>query len=353
MKGEPHIAIQSKTRYKRIIDFALTLSENPMARSVPDWEGRLGRRLRLRDLHILATVVKWGSMAQAAKHLSMSQPAVSDAIAQLEDALRVRLLDRSPRGVGPTIYADALLKRGLVVFDELKQGIRDIECLADPNAGEIRVGSPEFITAGLLPAIIDRLSRARPGIIIHTVDALAGMMEFRELRERNVDLMLVRIPRPLMNRDPDVDVEVLFEERFFVVAGGRSPWAARRNLTLAELINERWILQSANMIRPLIEQAFGAHGLEVPRAKVSSLSVHVRNHLLATGRYLTILPGSVLRFNAKHWSLKALPIDLGIKPVPTAIVTLKNRTLSPVVQIFIEEARAIAKSLLAGGGRNR
>jgi DNA-binding transcriptional LysR family regulator len=73
--------------------------------------------------------------------------------------------------------------------------------------------------------------------------------------------------------------------------------------------------------------------------------MHVRNHLVATGRYLTILPITAFQFNAKPWSLKALPIDLGIKPVPTAIVTLKNRTLSPVVQVFIEHARAIAKSL--------
>src|ERR1700752_244212 len=100
-----------------------------MATAPKDWENRIGRHLRLRDLHILSAVVQWGSMAKAATHLSMTQPAVSDAIANLEDTIGVRLLDRSPRGVEPTIYANALLKRGLVVFDELRQGIRDIEFL--------------------------------------------------------------------------------------------------------------------------------------------------------------------------------------------------------------------------------
>ena len=109
-----------------------------MAKAILNWESRIGRRLKLRDLHILFTVVQWGSMAKGATHLGMSQPAVSEAIASLEDALRVRLLDRSPRGIEPTIYADALLKRGHIVFDELKQGIRDIEFLADPTAGELR-----------------------------------------------------------------------------------------------------------------------------------------------------------------------------------------------------------------------
>jgi DNA-binding transcriptional LysR family regulator len=326
------------------IELTLTLSENPMTRNVLDWGGRLGQRLRLRDLHILSTVVQWGSMAQAAKHLAMSQPAVSEAIAQLEDALCVRLLDRSPQGVEPTIYANALLKRGLAVFDELKQGIRDIEFLRDPGVGEVRVGCSEFMAAGLLPAIIDRFSSRYPEVVIHVVDALAGMQEFRELRQRNVDLMLARVPEPVV--DKDVEVDVLFEERFFVVADVRSPWARRRNITLAELINERWILQPTQVTRSLFVEAFRAQGLEVPREKVSTVSVHVRTHLVATGRYLIILPGSALRFNAKRWSLKALPVDLRVKPMPTAILTLKNRTLSSVVQVFIEHAREIAKSIM-------
>jgi DNA-binding transcriptional LysR family regulator len=90
-----------------------------MARATWDWEARIGRRVRLRDLHILSAVVRWGSMAKAASHLSMSQSSVSEAIASLEDALRVQLLDRNPHGIEPTIYANALLKRGHAVFDEL------------------------------------------------------------------------------------------------------------------------------------------------------------------------------------------------------------------------------------------
>ena len=95
----------------------------------------------------------------------------------------------------------------------------------------------------------------------------------------------------------------------------------------------------------LIKEAFEAHGLEVPSESVSAASILLRNHLLATGRFLTMLPDSVLRYNAKQWSLKALPIDLRIKPWPIAILTLKNRTLGPVVQLFIEHLRAVAKSI--------
>ena len=108
-----------------------------------DWESQIGRRLRFRDLHVLSTVVQCGSMAKAAAQLGVSQPTVSEVIADLEHTLGVRLVDRSPQGIDPTIYATALLKRSRVAFDELKQGIRDIEYLSDPTIGELRIGCPE------------------------------------------------------------------------------------------------------------------------------------------------------------------------------------------------------------------
>src|SRR5262249_58923016 len=138
---------------------AVTLSGIPMAKATWDWESRLGHHVKLRDLHILTVVVRWKGMARAAPHLAMSQAAVSEAIANLERALGVRLLDRSPHGVAPTVYADALLKRGHVVFDELRQGIKDIEFLADPTAGGVGRACAGMPAAGLLPA---RLHPPRP-----------------------------------------------------------------------------------------------------------------------------------------------------------------------------------------------
>src|SRR5678815_676289 len=112
-----------------------------MIGSAQQWDSRIGRRLKLRDLQVLAAVVHWGSMAKAASHLAMSQPAVSESVANLEKALRVHLLDRSPRGIEPTVYAHALLKRAQVVFDELKQALDELEFLANPTDGEVRVAA--------------------------------------------------------------------------------------------------------------------------------------------------------------------------------------------------------------------
>jgi DNA-binding transcriptional LysR family regulator len=312
-----------------------------MANPLQTWESRIGRRLKLRDLHILSVVVQWGSMAKAASQLAMSQPAVSESIASLEATLRVRLLDRSARGVEPTLYAHALLERGHVVFDELMQGVRDIEFLANPKIGEIRVASGDTSAAGLLAPVIDRLSRRYPDIVVRVAQASAETLEFPELRERTVDVALARISKSFVQKD--LDVEFLFDDPSRVAVGTSSPWARRRKVALAELVDERWTLTSDQVIRGLIAEAFKAHGLKAPQEKVSASSMLLRNRLLATGRYVTVLPDSVLRSNAKQWSLKALPVELGMKPMAVAIITLKNRTVSPVVKLFIEQVRMAAK----------
>jgi DNA-binding transcriptional LysR family regulator len=309
-----------------------------------EWESRLGRRLRVRDLYILSTVVKCGGMAKAARELAMTQPAVSDAIANLELLLRVRLLDRSSRGIEPTHYADALLKRASTVFDELKQGVREIELLADPSSGNVRVGCAESFMAGLLPAIIEKLAQRYPKITVHADYAQHATAEFRELRERNVDLVIGRISEPFPH--DDLTTEPLYEERYYVVVGAQTPWARSRKVSLGDLTNEQWIhMPPNNIISDLISAAFAKQSVPVPQERVASLSMHLRTQLVANAGFITIMPNSMFQFNAKRWGLKALPIDLGIRGRNVSIVTLKHRTLNSVVQVFIEHARLASRQL--------
>src|SRR5437868_12188654 len=135
---------------------------------------RIGRRLKLRDLRILMTVVECGTMGKAAERLAISQPVVSKAIADIEHALGVRLLDRSQRGVEPTPYGRALNKRGIAIFDEMRQGIEEIELLSDPTAGEVRIGATDPINAAIVAPVIDRLSRQHPRMTFYGVSGLPG-----------------------------------------------------------------------------------------------------------------------------------------------------------------------------------
>jgi DNA-binding transcriptional LysR family regulator len=308
-----------------------------------DWVDRIGRRVKLRDLHVLLAVTQWGSMAKAARHLATSQPVLSKTIAELEHALGVRLLDRGPHGVAPTIYGRALISRGLAIFHELREGIKEIEFLADPAAGELRVGCPETMSAGLLPAIMERLAQRSPRVVVHVVQSNTVTQEFRELRERNVDLMLGRISGEL---DDDLAGEVLYRDRMFVAASAASPWARRRKLALADLAGEPWVnAPPDSIVGSYLSDVFAAQGLPPPNISIVSFSMYLRNTLLASGRYVALLPGSVLRFSAERFALRALPIRLPPANAPIAIVTLKHRTLSPVARLFVECAREVAKPI--------
>ena len=306
------------------------------------WDERIGRRLKLRDLHILNEVSRSGSMAKAAARLAISQPAVSKAIADIERTVGLRLFDRTPVGVEPTVYGVALARRAAAIFDELKQAVDELGFLADPGAGELRIGSSESMAAGFLSAVIDRFSSQYPRIVINAGQIVAARLEFRELRERSVDLLIGRIPTPLS--DEDLHAEVFFEDRIHIVAGQQSRWARRQRIALAELIGEPWALPSPDSLPgSIIAAAFSVCGLNVPRATVVTSSIHLLGAgLPATGRFLTVLPASVLRFGAKRPGLKILPIELPIAPQPVGVIWLKNRMLNPVAQLFIDLARELA-----------
>jgi DNA-binding transcriptional LysR family regulator len=304
---------------------------------------RIGRRLKLHDLHVLMAVVQAGSMNKAANLLNTTQPAVSKSIAELERGLGVRLLDRNAHGVEPTACGRALLDGGATVFDELRQTVKSIAFLADPEAGDVRIGSNPSLASSFVSAVIDRLSRRLPRIVFHLATGGNDVLR-RELNERTVDLLIARRFAPISGGQ--LSVESLYEDRYVVVAGVQNRWARRRVIGLAELTSELWTLPPPQSVTGSIAtETFRAVGLDHPRVTVVAISPEARISLVATGRFLSIFPASTLRFSNKRSEIKVLPIELPIARVPTAIVTLKNRTLSPVARLFIECARDVAKPI--------
>src|SRR5689334_13080911 len=241
---------------------------------------RIERRLKLSDMRILLSVVEAGSMGRAAEQLGTSQPAISRAIADLERGLGVRLLDRGRRGIEPTSYGRALIRRGVAVFDELQQGVRDIEFLADPTAGELRVGASIALAAGFVAAAVERLTRQYPRLNFHLFAADTGAA-CRALEERRIDLAIVHMVEPLPSEELDADI--LFDEPQVVAAAPESPWTRRRSLTLADLMDEPWTLAPVEThFGSLAREAFRANGLGLPKRLISS-SLPVRQALVASG----------------------------------------------------------------------
>lgn len=315
------------------------------------WDDRIGRRLKLRDISVLMAVAQSGSMAKAARELAVSQPVVSKTISDLEHILGVRLLDRSPQGVSPTPFGRALLNRGVAVFDELRLGIKEIEFLADPTVGDVRVGASSAMVDGFLPVVVARLCRQYPRLTIE-VQILSGSALPEGLRERTVDFVVARISTPI--REPDLSAEILFEDPQLVIVGAKNPLAQRRKVKLPELVDDPWILpRSGSVAGALIADTFHACGLEVPRAAVSCDSFQMTGALLGAGRYLAMFPRSLLKFSGWRRSVKVLPVTLPNLPRPVGVVTLKGRIAHPAAQLFIDRMREDAKTLVQSNDDER
>lgn len=307
---------------------------------------RIGRRIKLSDLHVLLTVVAAGSMNKAAKLLNTTQPAVSRSIGTLEQTIGVRLLDRRPQGIEPTDYGRAVLDGGAAVFDELRQTLTSVEFLTDPTAGRVRIGCSPLLAASFVSAVIDRVSRQFPRIVFDLVSAPVETVH-RDLSERRLDFLITRKVGPV--GDSRLNFEGLFDDSLVVVAGSRHPMARRRKVTHRELAGQLWVLPPPELVLgSAIVDALRALGLVDHGANVTTVSPEVRMSLLATGRFLTIFPASAMRLPVGRTGLKVLPISLPIVSVPNGIVTLKKRTLSPVAQLVIGIARDVAKLLKKG-----
>jgi DNA-binding transcriptional LysR family regulator len=298
------------------------------------------RRLKLRELRILLAVVKAGSMAKAATDLAISQPNVSKAIADLEHTFGVRLLDRSSRGVEPTAYGLAVIKRATAMFDELQQSVKEVDFLADPTSGELRLGCSDF-AAGVVGVAIERMSRRYPRITFEVVSAGAGELQ-RHLESRNIELFVATDQQTLS--EDDFVTEILYDDPLIAVADAQHPLTRRRTIELAELVHQPWAMPPANTISGrYVREVFHAHRLPLPTTIVSTYSSVLRHHLVGNAGFITVLPKPMFEIMAKGLSIKALPVHLPTPRRTVVLVILRKRTLSSIAQLFIETLRAAAK----------
>ena len=242
-----------------------------------------------------------------------------------------------------TVYGQALVMRGISAFDELNQSFRDIDILSDPTAGQVTIGCPEAIASGLLGAVLVRFCAQFPRVVVNVEEANNLAHEYQMLRERKVDLLLGSITRPFV--EEDLDAQVVYEDRPYITAGATNRLALRRRVEVAELLEQQWVLPGESILRSVLEEALQAKGFALPKIGVKSYSVHQRISLLATGRFVSADSRSVLRYNGAASSVILLPVDLPIRSWPVAIVTLKGRTINPVVQTFIDCVRDVSKPL--------
>ena len=215
--------------------------------------------------------------------------------------------------------------------------LRDIESLADPEGGEVQIGCPESIAA-FLALVIERLATHSPHMRFSVQQVHWPATDFPELRERKADIVLGRlVTLPAHGQvTNDIAAEVLFDDPFSVVIGKSSRWAQVEEIGLADLVDASWVCTPLDVLAGrFLAEAFEREGLKPPTPKVATSSIHLRNHLAGTGQHVAVLPRSALKLNAERFGLRELPLKLTDKPSPVAVMTLKDRTLTPAVEAFV------------------
>lgn len=253
----------------------------------------LARNMTMRQMRMLLAVAEQKSVIRAAQELHVAQPAISRALGALERTLGVALFDRLPQGMTATVFGDALLRRIRAIFGELRDAGEELRSLQDGAYGHVRIGCTRLLVAGALPRVLSVFLRQRGGIDVSIIegstDALMG-----ELRARNVDIVIGRLPSSA-GREPDLRYEALFEERLLLVCPPDHPLVRRRKVSLADLMNEPWVLPlRQSMLFRAIAETFSAHELPLPAARVQVESPRIMLKLVSTAGMIGLVPGSNL-----------------------------------------------------------
>jgi DNA-binding transcriptional LysR family regulator len=306
------------------------------------WEERVGRRIRLKDLHTLEVIAEAGSMAKASERLALSQPAISKAIADMEHTFGVPLFDRSPRGVELTDAGLLLISHARVIFDELRQGVSEIERLGDATRGVVRVGTTEPLT-NVVSDIICHMLRAYPRITYEVTVSDTDTLG-RLLRDRALDVLITRWVAPLVA--DDLAAAVLYQSSLAVMASKDHRRASSKRLRLNQLLDEMWTLSPPDsFLGRIVVDLFQHKGIEMPRAVVTTLSIYMRLGLLASGQFLTILPRTALRHPANRSWMRELNVDLGDSTAPIAAITIKKRRVAGPVRLFQEASSQLCSEI--------
>ena len=188
---------------------------------------------------------------------------------------------------------------------------------------------------GLLPTLIDQLSRQYPNIVFEVAIGDAPTLQKRDLLGRKVEVALMRTEAHEL--EEGLQQSVLYDDRLWVVAGKSSPWASRRKISLGDLVHERWCLPPpGHPVGALVIKAFNRAGLPIPARTVTVASAVFTSSLVAHGQYLGVLGRQT---QSDH--LKALPVKFPVAAPPVNIVTLKQRALSPVATMFVDFVRKL------------
>ena len=298
--------------------------------------GSIVSRLRFRQVALLTALDEQGSLHKAAEVMHLTQPAATNALHEMEDALGVTLFDRSPRGIEATELGRCVIRYARLIQSDVANLREELQNMISGRGGRLSIGT----IMGAAPFVTRALSRLReiqPEVSIEISEDTSAR-QLLLLDQGRIDLM---IGRSSVSSQPNLyNYEMLRGEPMCIVCGIDHPLATAQKVRLQELAGASWILYSSNMpMRIWIEHEFKLEGLKVPGNVIETASPFVTITLLAQSNMVAVMPLDIAHFFAARQMLGILPVNLKTRIEHYGIVTRKNTTLSSLAKMFIQILR--------------
>lgn len=300
-------------------------------------------RLKTRQLLLLVALAEEGNIHRAAQVLSMSQPAASKLLKDLEDVLDVVLFERLPRGMRPTWYGETLIRHARAALGSLNQAHDELQAAKAGQFGQVSIGAITAPAMTVLPEAVQRVKEAHPhlrvSLQIETSDVLIERMN-----QNKLDILLARLFA--QHDKSELRYEVLSEESISAVARPGHPLLRKAGLTLAELADAGWIVPPAgSVLRHRFELMYQELGLRSPVNLIETSALLFTTKMLQQSDMLSVLATDVARYYAAHGLLAIVPIALPCQMEAFGLITRRDRLLSPAAEVMLRAIRSTAQSV--------
>jgi len=298
-------------------------------------------KMEPRDIEYFAVIAEHGNLGRAADQLGLSQPALSKGLRRLEKAVGAKLVRRTPKGVDLTAVGTALLSRARGLRLTLDDIAREAADLSEGRTGHLRVGTTPGLSGYLLPATCAVMLKEAPRV---AVNVIVGTSEFLEPALSRGELDLIVTPAPAVERN-HLAREHVFDREFVVIASARHRLARKKQVTLADLARERWVMSPGSRAQEALSRAFAQSKLPPLSIAVETASLPFSLSLLPSTDLLGFGPRQYVREHSSPVRLVELPVKGLSRQQSVAVQYRKDAYLSPTAQRFIKILKSTGKEI--------
>ncbi|RYZ03831.1 MAG: pca operon transcription factor PcaQ [Comamonadaceae bacterium] len=297
-------------------------------------------RLKIRHLHALVAIAEHGTLVRAADALSVTQPAVSKTLAELENIVEQRLFDRTPRGLKLTPAGRTLLRYAGSSLRTIREGLDSIALEGAGDAPAVLIGALPNVAATVLPPALLRFAADFPRARV-TVRTGSNMQLIAGLHQGSLDLVIGRLAEPSAMQG--LNFEQLYTEPLVLAVRPGHPLARRRRIASELLLRHRLVLPDAGTrIREAADRFFLAGGMGLPRELIETIDVSFGRSYVLQSDAIWCVPLGVVENDLLQGALVRLPVDTQITEGPVGLTQRVDREPSAALATLVEQVRQSA-----------